>query len=149
VPERWFAELESVCGLKVHRGFKSHRHRQGVVTKLPRLKLRNPPLETGNGSWRGVSLRSGAAVVSLVGGGAGVLAGALSFGCLGAAVGAHRREGRRAAGAVCSGEVARGGSGCGRRAGGPDTAGGRVYLLERDRPDLHEGERVGDVTGRP
>ena len=69
--------------VKVHRGFKSHRHRQGVVTKLPRLKLRNLPQETGSGSWRGVSLRSAAVVVLLAAGWAGALAGAGSFGYFG------------------------------------------------------------------
>ena len=88
-------------------------------------------------------------MVLLVAGRASDAAGALSFGYLGAAVGAHRRKGRRATEVVCSGEVARGGSGCGRRAGVPDTAGGRVDLLERDRSDLHQGQRVGDIAGLP
>jgi len=35
------------------------------------------------------------------------------------------------------------------RAGVPDAPGSRVYLLERDRADLHEGERVDDTTGVP
>jgi len=42
-------------------------------------------------------------VVLLVAGSASAAAGALSFGYLGAAVGAHQRRSRRATGAVCSG----------------------------------------------
>jgi hypothetical protein len=34
---------------RLHRAFKSHRHRQGVVTKLPGFKLRNPSPVAGNG----------------------------------------------------------------------------------------------------
>jgi hypothetical protein len=96
-------------------------------------------------------VRSGALPALLPAGLADDPAGAAGCGGFGAAVGARRAKCRRATEVWRSVEVVQvtGGSGCERWAGVSNAPGGGVDLLEGGRADLHQGERVGDITGRP